>query len=961
MILLITLAAQRAEAQLSPHASWRTVSTAHFRVHFTPELETLARRAAASAEQAYGELAAELRPPRGTIDIVLSDDADFSNGWATPFPTNRIVVFAHPPADGQSLRFYHDWLALVITHELTHIFHLDRTRGLWRAAQWVFGRNPFLFPNTYQPRWVTEGIAVYYESRLTGYGRLAGTEHAALATAHVIAGVTPRLDELSLATPRFPGGQAAYAFGSLLFEHLAETRGPQTVPEFIERSSAATIPFLLDRTARRSFGVSFTTAWREWRDSLVRSVSIPGEPIPGWRELTREGRYALHPRWVDDTTLVYAGSTGRETPGAYRLSTRGAQRRLGRRNGIEPNVPMPDGSLLFSQPDFRSPYTIRSDLYLQRGRTTRRLTHGARVAFPDARGDGAIVAVRAGLGTTHLVRVSDDGHVTALTAAHPDTQWSEPRWSPDGRELAAVRWLRGGISEIVVTDTLGAVRRILARDRAVNGSPSWSADGAAIVYNSDRGGVTDVYMVPATSDVDAAGLVPSIAPGTTRLSDSPTGVMHPELSRRGDALAAVHFRADGYHVGVGSPSAERPVLAGPEDRRSLAPAEVHAGPVRRYSPWRSLVPRYWLPTLVDVTDERVLIGAMTGAGDLVNRHAYAIHGMGATNGEQYAAEGYWRYSGLGQPVLDVGVVRRSDPPFLVRVGTVVGAVRETENRLTFGVGVSRPRYRTFAFAQAGVDVERFEYASDTAPVRDALPKYVDRRGLFVASGWSNARRPALSISPEDGVSISTYALRRWSTGANGRWSTTLVAAAKAYKSLDLPGFAHHVIALRGAAGYTDQETFSRFTVGGVSGSSVSLVPGVSLGDSRRTFGVRGFPVQEVRGIRAAGGTAEYRVPFLLPARGYRLLPLFFDRTSIVVFTEAAATWCPAAPRTGLACPVDGLPRRWLASAGAELNLDAAVLSYDFPYRFRFGVAAPYYGRELAESAATAYFTVGLAF
>ena len=78
---------------------------------------------------------------------------------ATTFPTNRIVVYAQPPVDVSSLRNYSDWMTLVVTHELTHVFHLDRTRGFFSALQHVFGRNPYTFPAAYEPRWGTGAVA----------------------------------------------------------------------------------------------------------------------------------------------------------------------------------------------------------------------------------------------------------------------------------------------------------------------------------------------------------------------------------------------------------------------------------------------------------------------------------------------------------------------------------------------------------------------------------------------------------------------------------------------------------------------------------------------------------------------------------------------------------------------------------------------------------------------------------
>jgi len=49
------------------------------------------------------------------------------------------------------LQTFDSWERLVIVHELTHVFHLDRSRGLWKTLQTLFGRVPGLFPNEYQP------------------------------------------------------------------------------------------------------------------------------------------------------------------------------------------------------------------------------------------------------------------------------------------------------------------------------------------------------------------------------------------------------------------------------------------------------------------------------------------------------------------------------------------------------------------------------------------------------------------------------------------------------------------------------------------------------------------------------------------------------------------------------------------------------------------------------------------
>jgi hypothetical protein len=179
---LAILIALPAFAQVSPAGHWRTAHSTHFRIHYRPGAESLAAHAAWEAERAYAALSAQLVPPRQTIDLVLSDAGDFPNGSARVVPTDRITLLVTPPANEPELQNYDDWLRLLISHELTHIFHLDRVKGPWAALQTVMGRLPGSFPNTYQPSWVAEGLATYYESRLTGRGRVYGSFHSQLLT-----------------------------------------------------------------------------------------------------------------------------------------------------------------------------------------------------------------------------------------------------------------------------------------------------------------------------------------------------------------------------------------------------------------------------------------------------------------------------------------------------------------------------------------------------------------------------------------------------------------------------------------------------------------------------------------------------------------------------------------------------------------------------------------------------------
>src|SRR5690606_23137514 len=143
VLFLLALLAPRAlpaAAQVAPDARWRSFSTEHFHVTYQEGLEPLARRAAERAEHAYHLLSGDLvGPPPGRVELVVANNVDYANGYATPFPTNRIVIYAPPPVDEPSLSFTDDWVELLVLHELTHIFHLDHAGGIWRPLRAVFG------------------------------------------------------------------------------------------------------------------------------------------------------------------------------------------------------------------------------------------------------------------------------------------------------------------------------------------------------------------------------------------------------------------------------------------------------------------------------------------------------------------------------------------------------------------------------------------------------------------------------------------------------------------------------------------------------------------------------------------------------------------------------------------------------------------------------------------------------
>lgn len=969
----VVLIARALGAQVAPDLHWQTLSTEHFRVHFSPGLEPTARRAAGSAERAWARLARELHAPRGPVELVVADNEDISNGFTTTFPTNRIVVFARPTVDANALKFLDDWIDLVVSHELAHVFHLDRSRGWWRAGQWVFGRNPFLFPNQYTPSWLAEGIAVHYESRLTGSGRIEGTEYAAIARAKALRHATPDLNALSASTLVWPLGSTAYVYGSLLVESLANAGGPNAVRDFIESSAVRTIPFRLNANAQTGFGISFDSAHRRLVDSISRALLAPSTGMTALTRLTTRGWLTQRLRWTDDRHLIFGSGDGRDVPALREVSTNGVSRLVARRNTLDVTSPLPDGARVFSQLDFTDPYTLRADLYLEWPHRTKRLTTGARLMQPDARWPAAnppssqvvdIVAVQLVPGASRLVRVRYDGttaRVSPLTTAHPDTTWSEPRWNRAGTRIAATRWMRNGSSEIVVLDSGGGVFRTLGRSHAVNGAPGWARGDSAILFTSDRAGRPELYR-----GFLATGKLERIATAVTGLSES-------EESPDGTRIATLLLEGDGYHVALfAAPDtgvvADTASVLKSSRQDAVALSDAPAG---RYSPWGSLLPHYWLPAVESGGDGRYRWGFVTSGSDVLGRHRFDVQAtVEPRRGETSGAFSY-AYAGWGNPLLGLrGREEWDEAGSVFNKDTVrIGALRRRRRVVDLSVSALRPRVRSSAYASAGAAVDIDDYRTDPEPLLAGLSPASRERlvlrtfpSVFVSAGWSNARRPVLAVSPEDGVQLSITARERWRSGAvNLTRSSSVVGVATAFKAFDLHDISHHVLALRAAGAWADPRATSEISAGGVSGMQLTIVPGVTLGEGRRAFPVRGFPAGAQQGIRALGGSAEYRWPIAFPSRGLGRLPLFFQRVSGVLFGDAATSWCPSGiPASGI-CPPSGFGRDWMASAGAELHLDAAY-DYDSPYRFRLGAATPLAGRKyFGVHRVAVYVAVGLGF
>ena len=934
---LLVAAALPLGAQVDPSGPWETWTSEHFRIHARRELAPWAERLVREAERAWELLASELRPPRGRIDIALLDNVDFSNGIATFFPTNRITLYLPAPAGTISLDVYDDWLRLVTTHELVHVFHLDRGDGVWRVPRWVLGRNPAFFPNAYQPSWVAEGLATYYESRFTTAGRIRGGFHGQLLTSMAGAGQWPAPNDATFGTSVWPAGFRPYAWGSRFFQGAAERHGDSVIPRFVERTSRQLWPIAISGPLRSAGADGVDEAWAALRDRWT-----PERAGPRGRVLVRGLRVVPHPRLSSDgSRLAYVHIDGRN-PSRVVVVDR-TTGRIGARHSVNGQVDLVwvGDTVYLTQLDLTSPVEVYGDLYRWiPGGSWERRTRGARLRAPFGWDQGTVGVVASGPGTRTLVGYGPTSQRPEPLPAPPAADWGRVARSPDGRLVAAARHLHGRW-DIVIYPARAPERLIMVTDdAALDGDPTWSPDGAMLLFTSERYGLPQIfgYRLGAREVV--------------RLTDEPAGARDAGLAPDGTLVYSTMLFDGHAIVALDEPVIMAVPVQTVQDRSPVvepaAPVTVSHG---SYNPWPTLAPRYWTPLGHRERTAGRFFGAATSAPDLIGRFGYSAFVAYSPSTSRWEAAASVRLSWWRTLGVDAGADQTWEfgGRGLTTAGdTVPLALRERFGRL--GLTWRWRRWRTSVAVRAGAEIEQDALFNDGSVPPGLGFASRDFAGGVISVSGRYARRAALSISAEDGLSAGVLYRRRWELGGSGwsdEWRGTLIG----YLALPLPGFARWVLAARVKGAVSGGPTPSLFAVGGESSGRLELVPGLELGGSRRTFPLRGYPANRERFTRVVTGALELRIPLWLVGRSIWKLPLGVDRVSLTAFVETGGGWVAGGPARLT-------PYR---DVGAEGVFDLFA-GFDFRLRIRIGAAVALAdGLGVSKGDAREYLAIGSSF
>jgi len=239
-------------AKMAPGIDWKKIETPHFEIIFNEKHEDLGRRYAEYAELAYQYLVPVFKEAPAKTALIINDNTDQANGWATYLPYPHMMIFPTLPLPDSTISTYDYWGLGLIIHEYAHILSFYPAHGLYTPFKYILGS--VVRPLALTPRWYLEGLAVAMETRFTTSGRLRSTDTQAAIRAYI---QDKKLHDMTISKinegdDTWPYGGAPYLFGSLIWQKAINEKGEDSVHRLLQDGSRK-FPFTVNRVFNREF------------------------------------------------------------------------------------------------------------------------------------------------------------------------------------------------------------------------------------------------------------------------------------------------------------------------------------------------------------------------------------------------------------------------------------------------------------------------------------------------------------------------------------------------------------------------------------------------------------------------------------------------------------------------------------------------------------------------------------
>ncbi|WP_019614729.1 PD40 domain-containing protein [Psychromonas ossibalaenae] len=607
---------------------WLSQQSAHFTISFLDGHQLNAARALDIAERVHSELLPFFeKAPVDRTEIVLVDDYDFSNGWATPMPFAQIRLIMSPPEDVNDLEANDEWMHMLIRHEYVHIMHMELSGGAVSALRNVFGRNMFLFPHALTPSLLLEGLAVYLETnKELGYGRLQGSNYAMKMRMQVSGEQLKDLQQVAVASREWPLG-SPYLYGAYFIEYLADTYGEDKLQLFLQNYSRKLLPyFLLNKSAKQVFGKDFLVLWSDYQSYLNKRFaeqinSLEQQAVVG-NDLQKN--VFLQVTAAGSNGLLVNRNNGEDRPDIAVLNLKEDKtsdwQTIVNSKGVTSISSYPNGGLAASRQISYADGRVLNDLFVYQNGNWKRLTQrqrfrkvawmpGGKQLAASRKVDGLselwMIDAQSGEKQTQLWRgeeglvlgafsVSPDGYYLAAAVKRPNQGWNLERLTLNRADKNYLHW------------------QALTDSKAVENSPVFLPDGR-IAFSADYDGVYNIYLLePQSSTV-------------TQWTRETGGAFAPQW-QPGLGLVYQAYSTDGYvlrHIEQPQSLSVSAVdsYQGRYDYPDAVLEKSEKSEPQSYSPWSTLRPRTWLPIL-SFDDMSSRAGIIFNGSDALGRHNY---------------------------------------------------------------------------------------------------------------------------------------------------------------------------------------------------------------------------------------------------------------------------------------------------------------------------------------------------
>ena len=939
IITLVFLFIARASLAVDPTHNWQSIETQHFYIHFASDSKELARKTAQVAENAHNKLSPIIGwTPKDKTHIVISDQTDQPNGFATPFPYNRSVLFVATPDTTNTLDDYDDLLDTLITHEYTHILHLDKGTGAVGRLRKIFGRHFLLFPNLYQPAWFIEGLATYYETdKQQSIGRGQSSLFKMMMRMEVANGIKP-LNQVNLSIRSWPMGTTAYLYGVHFYQFIEQRYGKKAIAALLDNYSNNIIPFMINSNSKQVLNKDITELWNEFDKWLQQKYQpqlkqIDQLPAIEGEAITDNGYFTSGIQALSNGQIYYLRQGAFKYPALMSVNSKGKHEEVAEiHHGARMDAHKEKGVLL-AQAEYCDEYNYYYDLYiLEHGdNDLKRITHCGRYRSAAWSADGLnIIAVHTDKAISQLHILNDRGEKQSVVWQGKSNEViGKLDWSANGSYLVASVFRPGKGWNIELFDLQIKQWKKITDDSFIDMQPQFNENGDSIVFSSDRDGVYNIYRY----ELKQKSLV--------QLTRVKGGAFQPSQINKHSPLYYVSYSANGTDIaklkearGLNKSSIKKTVSKKPVIKNYPDVSSIKS---ESYSPWSSLLPRWWFPYF-SINEQRREMGFTTSGNDALGIHNYYIEAAYDVKNQYPVGSINYSYSNRF-----LAGVRRSTDVYLNASSDFVRARKDDDAFIAlffpYTQELSRWNFIVAAFTSRNSD-------GRLASMVSSIPDFEDNL-LGLAINFNTTKQYIRSISKSDGRSVKLIA--ESSELIKSDFSGEVYAIDwREYLSLG----GQHVLALRLAEGYGTKQP-EPFVLGGEENDFriIDVIFDSEGSDpllGRREYALRGYAEghPQLTGRRMQMASMEWRFPLDLVERGIMSPPVGLIQYSGSVFVDSGAAW-----QTGHSAD------KYYTGVGMELHADISLF-YSLNLRMRLGVAK---GLDDVIGDERVYFSLGASF